>query len=140
VELATANLQAEIEENHARVTHDQLPNVLADNIQMAQLFQNLIGNEIKFRREEPPQVHISAGQKGKEYLFSISDNGIGIQAEEVNGIFDIFKRLHSSSDYQGFGIGLATCKTIVECYGGKIWVESENGRGSKFYFTIPIKE
>jgi signal transduction histidine kinase len=140
VELATANLQAEIEENHAMITHDRLPTMLADDIEMVRLFQNLISNGIKFRREEPPHVHISAAEKGKECVFSIRDNGIGIEAKDVNGIFDIFKRLHGSSDYQGNGIGLATCKKIVECHGGNIWVESEPGRGSKFHFTIPINE
>jgi signal transduction histidine kinase len=140
IELASANLQSEIEENCAIVTHDQLPTVLADDIEMVQLFQNLIGNGIKFRREEPPHVHISAEEKGKKWVICVSDNGIGIETKDVNGIFNIFERLHSSSDYEGNGIGLATCKKVVECHGGQIWVESEPGSGSKFYFTIPINE
>ena len=140
VKLATKNLQVEIEKSYAIVTHDQLPTLLVDNIQIVQLFQNLIGNGIKFRREEPPHVHISAKQKGKEWVFSVSDNGIGIESKSLNCIFNIFQRLHSSSEYQGNGIGLATCKKIVECHGGQIWVESNPGRGSTFKFTIPIKD
>ena len=140
VELATTNLQVEIERSCAIVTHDPLPILLVDHIQIVQLFQNLIGNGIKFRREEPPHVHISAEQKEEEWVFSVSDNGIGIEPKNLNCIFNIFQRLHSSSEYQGNGIGLATCKKIVECHGGQIWVESEPGNGSKFYFTIPIKK
>jgi light-regulated signal transduction histidine kinase (bacteriophytochrome) len=140
VELATTNLQLEIEKSYAIVTYDPLPTLLVDHIQIVQLFQNLIGNGIKFCREEPPHVHISAEQKEGKWIFSVSDNGIGIEPKNLNCIFNIFQRLHSSSEYQGNGIGLATCKKIVECHGGQIWVESEPGKGSKFCFTIPIKK
>jgi light-regulated signal transduction histidine kinase (bacteriophytochrome) len=140
VELATTNLQVEIEGSYAIVTHDPLPTLRVDPIQMVQLFQNLIGNGIKFCRGEPPHVHISAEQKGTGWVFSVSDNGIGIEPENLTCIFDIFQRLHSSSEFQGSGIGLATCKKIVEYHGGQIWVESEPAIGSTFYFTIPAKE
>jgi len=137
--LAVTDLQAEIEKSGAIVTHDPLPIVLADDIQIGQLFQNLISNGIKFHKERPPRVHVSAKRKENEWVFCFCDNGIGIDPKDINGVFDIFQRLHSSSEYQGSGIGLATCKKIVECYGGRIWAESEPGKGSKFCFTIPIK-
>ena len=139
LERATTNLQVEIEKSRAIVTHDQLPILLADHIQLIQLFQNLIDNGIKFRREEPPHVHVSAEHKEKEWVISICDNGIGIDPKHSTCIFDIFQRVHDSSEYSGNGIGLATCRKIVENHGGRIWVESEPGKGSKFYFTIPIK-
>jgi light-regulated signal transduction histidine kinase (bacteriophytochrome) len=139
VECATTNLQVEIEKSSAIVTHDQLPTLLADQIQIIQLFQNLIGNSIKFRREEPPCVHISAEHKEKEWVISICDNGIGIDPKHSTSIFDIFQRLHENSKYPGNGIGLATCKKIVENHGGRIWVESNPGKGSTFKFAIPIR-
>jgi signal transduction histidine kinase len=139
VECSTTNLQVEIEKTCAIVTHDQLPALLADHIQIIQLFQNLIGNSIKFRREEPPRVHISAAHKEKEWVISICDNGIGIDPKHSTSIFDIFQRLHDSSKYPGNGIGLATCKKIVENHGGRIWVESTPGKGSTFKFAIPIR-
>jgi light-regulated signal transduction histidine kinase (bacteriophytochrome) len=140
VECATTNLQVEIEKSRAIVTHDQLPTILADHIQIVQLFQNLISNSIKFQREEPPRVHISAEHKEKEWVISICDNGIGIDPKHINCIFDIFQRAHNSSEYPGNGIGLAICKKIVETHGGRIWVESTPGKGSTFKFTIPIKD
>jgi light-regulated signal transduction histidine kinase (bacteriophytochrome) len=139
VERATINLQMEIEKNCAVVTYDQLPTLLVDHIQIIQLFQNLIGNSIKFRREEPPRVHISAKYKQKEWVISICDNGIGIDPEHSNCIFDIFHRLHDSSEYPGNGIGLAICKKIVENHGGRIWAESVAGKGSIFKFAIPTR-
>jgi signal transduction histidine kinase len=139
IECATSNLQVEIEKNCAIVTHDELPTLLVDHVQIMQLFQNLIGNGIKFRREEPPRVHISAEHKEKEWVICICDNGIGIDSKHSTRIFDIFQRLHDSSKYPGNGIGLATCKKIVENHGGRIWVESTPGKGSTFKFVIPIR-
>ncbi len=134
-----ANLHTAIEENQAIVTHDPLPMVMADDTQMVQIFQNLIGNAIKFRRQELPQVHVSAQAKGKEWEFSVRDNGIGIDPQYAERIFVIFQRLHSKEEYPGTGIGLAVCKRVVERHGGKIWVESQPGQGATFYFTIPKK-
>jgi PAS domain S-box-containing protein len=131
-----ANLRVAIAESHATITHTPLPTVLGDEIQLIQLLQNLIGNAIKFRREEPPHIHISAARQEKEWLFSVRDNGIGLEPEYFDRIFTIFQRLHSRSEYSGTGIGLAVCKKIVERHGGRIWVESELGVGTTFYFTL----
>ena len=131
------DLKVTIEENGALVTHDPLPTVMADSPQLEQLFQNLIGNAIKFRRNEPPHVHISASRNGKGWIFSIRDNGIGFAPEYSERVFVIFQRLHSRQEYAGTGIGLAICKKIVERHGGHIWVESDVGKGAIFRFTIP---
>jgi len=139
VKHALANLQIAIGEKGAIVTHDHLPDVFADEVQMIQLFQNLIGNGIKFCTDEVPRVHVSAEQKHNEWIFSVRDNGIGIDKKDAERIFDIFHRLHSDSQYPGTGIGLATCKKIAERHGGKIWVQSEPGKGSIFNFVIPIR-
>ena len=138
LDLTLHNLQFTIEENSARVTHDPLPTVLADQSQLAQLFQNLIANAIKFRGDDPPHVHIAAERHENEWLFSIRDNGTGIDEEYSDRIFEIFQRLHARNDYPGTGIGLAICKKIVECHGGRIWVVSDPGEGSTFYFTLPL--
>ena len=137
LEHTLTNLQIAIAESGASVTHDPLPTVMGDEIQLGQLLQNLINNAIKFRNEKLPSVHVSAEQKGKEWTFSVSDNGIGIDPEYVDRIFVIFQRLHSVEEYQGTGIGLSVCRRIVERHGGRIWVESQPGNGSTFYFTIP---
>ncbi len=134
-----SDLQISIEENRAVVTNDSLPIILADDIQIGQLFQNLISNAIKFRNAEPPHVHITAEEQGKNWLFSVHDNGIGIDPEYRDRIFVIFQRLHDREEYAGTGIGLSVCKKIVERHGGKIWVESELGKGATFHFTIPKK-
>jgi signal transduction histidine kinase len=132
-----ANLRIPLEQSSAVVTHDPLPEVMADPIQLFQLLQNLIGNAIKFRDKNKPLIHISAKRKEQEWVFSVSDNGIGIPEEYTEKIFEMFKRLHNKKEYPGTGIGLATCKKIVERHGGHIWVESNPDRGSTFYFTIP---
>jgi signal transduction histidine kinase len=134
------NLKAAMEENGAIVTHDALPTVTANNPQLLQLFQNLIGNAIKFRGSEPPHVHVSASRNGNGWTFSVRDNGIGIAPEYAKRIFILFQRLHSREKYAGTGIGLAICQKIVERHGGYIWVESELGRGATFYFTLPASE
>jgi PAS domain S-box-containing protein len=127
-----------IEEAGAEVTHDPLPTVMADEAQLTQVFQNLIANAVKFRREDvQPRVHISAEREGDEWLFSVADNGIGIDLEQAERLFQIFQRLHTREEYEGTGIGLALCKRIVERHGGRIWVDSEPGEGSTFYFTLP---
>ena len=121
------------------VEHDRLPIVMGDKLQFGQLLQNLIGNAIKYHGDEPPRVHVSAEQKGHEWVFSVRDNGIGIDPQYAERVFVIFQRLHTREEYAGTGIGLAICKKIVERHGGRIWVESQLGSGATFYFTIPIK-
>jgi PAS domain S-box-containing protein len=134
---AIANLQTTIEVAHATVTCAPLPEIMADATQLTQLFQNLISNAIKFCRNQPPQIYISSQRCADAWLFSVQDNGIGINSEYVDRIFLIFQRLHSRGEYPGTGIGLAICKKIIERHGGSIWVESQPGLGSTFYFTIP---
>lgn len=134
---ALSNLTVLVEENSARVTHDPMPRVQGDIIQLTQLFQNLVGNAIKFRNEPDPVVHVGVERNGGLWRFSVRDNGIGIARKDFDRIFVVFQRLHSRSKYPGTGIGLAACKKIVDRHGGKIWVESEPNQGSTFYFTLP---
>ena len=131
------NLTALTDESHALVSAAELPIVHADPTQLSQLLQNLISNAIKFRRADPPYVHLSAQDLGAEWRFAVQDNGIGIEAKYAERIFIIFQRLHTRQEYPGTGIGLAVCKRIVERHGGKIWFESEPGQGTTFYFTLP---
>lgn len=135
---ALSNLEASIMQSGAFITTDHLPTVSAHETCLLQLFQNLIGNAIKYRGEASPQVHISATKRGAGWVFSVRDNGIGIDPQYARQIFGIFKRLHGHQ-YPGTGIGLAICQKIVERYGGQIWVESEPGKGATFYFTVPAE-
>jgi PAS domain S-box-containing protein len=138
--VALKNLDAAVRETNAVITADALPTVHADSTQLIQLFQNLIANGIKFRRRKEPQVHISAKKGEEAWQFSVRDNGIGIEPQYFERIFLVFQRLHTRREYPGTGIGLAICKKIVERHGGSIWVESQPGMGSTFYFTLPIKD
>ena len=137
---ALANLDAAISESGAIITRDPLPEVMGDEVQLTTLFQNLIANAIKFQDQMTPEIHIGAENQVNECLFSVRDNGIGIEPEHAERVFLIFHRLHGRNEYEGTGMGLATCKKIVERHGGRIWIESEPGKGSIFYFTIPIRQ
>ena len=139
LEKALNNLRRRIEETGATITHDELPTVMADSTQLMQLFLNLIGNAIKFKSEKPPEIHIGVSRSEDEWLFSVSDNGIGIEPRFSDRIFVIFQRLHARDEYPGTGMGLAICKKIAECHRGNIWVESQLGEGATFNFTIPLK-
>jgi PAS domain S-box-containing protein len=134
---ALTNLQFSIKENNVRITQGSLPVVRADAVQLAQVFQNLLANAIKFHGEAPPQIHIDVRRDRDYWEFSVRDNGIGIDPQFGERIFQIFQRLHTRVEYPGTGIGLAICKKIVERHGGKIWVESKVGEGSTFFFTLP---
>ena len=134
---ALAGLKAAIQESGATVTRAALPAVMGDAAQLGQLFQNLIGNAIKFHNHNAPEVHVAAEPHGQEWRFSVRDNGIGLDAQYAERVFVMFQRLHAKGEYPGTGIGLAVCKKIVERHGGRIWVESEPGRGATFYFTLP---
>ena len=137
---ALANLSAAIADSQARVTYDPLPRFPVERLHLQQLFQNLVGNAIKYRRpNEPPQVHVRAERQNANWLFSVRDNGIGIDPKYRERIFGLFKRLHTENEYSGTGIGLAICQRIVKRYHGEIWIESELGKGSTFYFTLPAK-
>jgi PAS domain S-box-containing protein len=138
---ALINLRAAIKQSGAVVTHDALPKVTTDETQLTQVFQNLVGNAIKYRRAEEPRVHVSAARNDcKEWTFSVRDNGLGIDSQYFERIFVLFQRLHGRDEFEGTGIGLAVCKRIVERMGGKIWVESQPEKGSTFYFALPDTE
>ncbi len=135
---ALTNLQASIEESKAKITHDPLPRIMADGTQLESLFQNLIGNAIKFHGSQPPLIHVGVKKDKKDWVFSVSDNGIGIDPQYFERIFILFQRLHNRQEYSGTGIGLAISKRIVERHGGRIWIESQAEKGSTFFFTLPI--
>jgi light-regulated signal transduction histidine kinase (bacteriophytochrome) len=137
---ALTDLRISITERHAVVTRDPLPMVVADDVQLRQVFQNLIGNAIKFCREEPPLVHVSAKRVGDNWVFAVRDNGIGIDPAQTERIFGVFQRLHTPEEYPGTGMGLPICKRIVERHGGRIWVQSSSSQGSTFCFTVPFQE
>jgi len=136
---AIANLRGRISETQAEITYDRMPTLVADGTQLMQLFQNLIGNAIKFRKpDEMPRIHISVERAEDSWLFGVRDNGIGLDPQFRDRIFVIFQRLHTRDEYPGSGMGLAICKKIVECHRGQIWVESKLGHGATFYFTLPV--
>ena len=137
METVRRNLGPAIEDNGAVVTCTELPSVLGHDTRFVQLFQNLIGNSIKYHGEDPPRIDVSVKQQGVEWLFEVTDNGMGIDSEYFQYIFGVFKRLHGKS-IPGTGIGLAICQRVVERCGGRIWVGSEIGRGTTFYFTLPV--
>lgn len=137
---ALANLQAAIEKAGAEVTRDALPTVRGELSLLTQLFQNLVGNALKFHGEAPPKIHVGCQRKGAVWELAVSDNGIGIAPQDFERIFVVFQRLHSQEKFPGTGIGLSVCKKIVERHGGRIWVESKPGKGARFFFTIPAME
>jgi light-regulated signal transduction histidine kinase (bacteriophytochrome) len=139
VALVLRDLKTSIEESHAKVDCLPLPQVLADPTQLAQVFQNLISNAVKFKSDRDPAIEISSKtlEGSNKVQFCVRDNGIGISPKDSKRIFEMFQRLHSSTEYPGTGIGLAICKRIVDRHGGELWVQSEPGQGSAFYFTIP---
>jgi PAS domain S-box-containing protein len=134
---ALANLHETLRASGASVTSTQLPSVRMHRFQLEQIFQNLISNAVRFRREEPPQIHVAAERQEREWLFSVRDNGIGIEPRYQERIFGMFKRLHTAAEYPGTGMGLAICQRIVHRAGGRMWVESEAGQGATFFFTAP---
>jgi light-regulated signal transduction histidine kinase (bacteriophytochrome) len=138
---ALVNLHSAIADSHALVTHDPLPTVMADEVQLVQLFQNLVGNAIKYQESDVPRVHISAARNGaKQWSFAVKDNGVGIDPQYFEKIFGMFQRLHKRDELAGTGIGLAICKKIVERHGGSISVESQPGQGSTFRFALAGSE
>ena len=138
LEQTILNLKSAIDDNGAEITYDPLPTIFGDEQLLILLFQNLISNSIKYRREEVPKINISVIKESNQYLFAIKDNGIGMSSEHIKKIFTIFQRLHTKEEYEGTGIGLAIAQKIVHQHAGEIWAESELGKGSTFYFMIPI--
>jgi light-regulated signal transduction histidine kinase (bacteriophytochrome) len=137
---ALQSLKHAITESNLEIDRTELPEVAGDDVQLTQLFQNLIGNAIKFRKQEVrPQIRISAARKDSQWVIGVHDNGIGIEPRFFDNIFQIFRRLHTAQEYEGSGMGLAICRRIVEHHGGRIWVESSPGEGASFYFTLPVK-
>jgi light-regulated signal transduction histidine kinase (bacteriophytochrome) len=138
---AVNNLRVLIKESDAKINYEQLPVISGNQSQLLSVFQNLIGNGLKFRKEnETPIIDINTEMKGNKWIFSFKDNGIGIKDGYIERVFEIFQRLNARDKYPGTGIGLAMCKKVIENHGGKIWVESEFGKGSTFYFAIPSEK
>jgi light-regulated signal transduction histidine kinase (bacteriophytochrome) len=137
---ALSHLAAVIEEHRAKVVFSTLPTVRVAEVHLTQLLQNLVGNAVKYRAERTPEIRIGAVRRGNMWEFFVADNGIGIEDEYKEQIFGIFKRLHHNHKYSGTGIGLAICQRIVQRAGGRIWVESQPGQGSTFFFTLPAQE
>ena len=137
---AIRNLHSLIEESGAVITRDPLPALIGDPVQLTRLFQNLLVNSIKYRSEEPPRIHVAADGSGGEWLFSVRDNGIGIEPQYAEKVFGIFKCLQPRDKSSGSGMGLAICRKIVSRHEGRIWVESALGKGATFYFTLPKKD
>lgn len=140
LEAAITHLDQAIQESGARITHDPMPTLPVDRGQMVRLFQNLVGNAVKYRKpDQPSEIHISAEQKGTEWVISIRDNGIGFDPQFASAIFAPFKRLHTAEEYPGTGVGLAICRRIVQAQGGRIWAESQPGEGTTVFFTLPVE-
>ena len=133
-------MEQTIKNSDTQLSYGEMPSVYADDVQLSQVFQNLIGNAIKFRGDQAPTIEIHAAKKGNLCVFSVKDNGIGIEEAYAHRIFQMFQRLHERGQYEGSGIGLAVCRKIVERHGGTIWFESKPGSGSTFFFTLPLKE
>lgn len=137
LEAALRNLKLVIEENHASVSFSHLPQLRGNFAQVVQVFQNLVGNALKYRSEASPNIHVEAKRENEEWIFSVHDNGIGFDTRYARKIFRPFQRLHNRKEYPGTGIGLATCSKIIEQHGGRIWAKSKEGEGSTFYFSLP---
>jgi light-regulated signal transduction histidine kinase (bacteriophytochrome) len=135
---AVAAIKGTIEETHAAVLIDLLPVVRGDASQLGLVFQNLLANALKFRGKDAPRIHISATKGSREWIFSVRDNGIGMEPQYLQRIFEIYQRLHTQDEYPGTGIGLAICKRVLEGHGGRIWAESVPEKGSTFYFSLPM--
>jgi signal transduction histidine kinase len=139
-ETVLANLEGSVQANGASVEIGELPTVMGNPMLLGQLLQNLIANAIKFHGDAPPVVQVSSSERGDQWLFAVKDNGIGIEPQYAERIFEVFQRLHGRGEYEGTGIGLAICRKVVEQHGGRIWVESQPGQGSTFYFTMPAEQ
>ena len=137
IDRAIANLRISIEQENATITRGALPQVEMHAFHLDQVFQNLLSNAIKYHGKEPPRIAVNAERGNNEWLFSVTDNGIGIESQYKEQIFGVFKRLHTAAEFSGTGIGLAICQRIIERRGGRLWVESESGKGSTFFFTLP---
>jgi light-regulated signal transduction histidine kinase (bacteriophytochrome) len=141
LEQALANLRSALDESKAVVTHEAMPRVIGNSAQITRVFQNLLGNAVKFRRpDQSPRIHVAARIRANDVLFSVRDNGIGIDPQYSDRVFVIFQRLHTRTEYPGTGIGLSVCKKVVERHGGRIWLESQPGAGTTFSFTLPTTQ